>query len=94
VTQSGVDVGFADRAMPTQLFENLLKLVAELWKHKIKRGGASIPDSARVSRVGFDVAAKQALLVRYSTMKFHVTKVRHREHAPARHARRVRCPES
>src|SRR6266404_9894493 len=35
LTQRSVHVGFADNAVPTQILENLLKLVAELWKHAV-----------------------------------------------------------
>src|SRR4029453_7972852 len=37
LTQRGVDIRFANRAVAAQLFENLLQLVAELWKHRIRR---------------------------------------------------------
>jgi hypothetical protein len=33
VAQCSVDVRLADNAVPTEFFENLLKLIAELWKH-------------------------------------------------------------
>src|SRR4029077_12031973 len=33
LTQRGVHVRFADDAVPTQILENFLKLIAELWKH-------------------------------------------------------------
>src|SRR6266478_2049124 len=35
LTQRSVHVGFADNAVPTQILENFLKLVAELWKHSL-----------------------------------------------------------
>src|SRR5437773_8791540 len=35
LTQRSVHVGFADNAVPTQILENFLKLVAELWKHAV-----------------------------------------------------------
>src|SRR5438067_11946293 len=35
LTQSSVDIRFADNPMPTELFENFLKLVAKLWKHNV-----------------------------------------------------------
>src|SRR5207247_6149368 len=44
LTQRGVDISFAERAVPTQLFEDILKLVAELWKHDLKvlRGASGV----------------------------------------------------
>src|SRR5437773_2393312 len=36
LAQCSVDVGFADNAVSTQVFENFLKLVAELLKHDAK----------------------------------------------------------
>src|SRR5882724_1801917 len=44
--QRSVDIRFADRAVATQLFENLLQLIAEFWKHKLLRNskaGSSRP---------------------------------------------------
>src|SRR5437762_10991403 len=35
LTQRGVHVRFADNAVPTQILENFLKLVAKLWKHAV-----------------------------------------------------------
>ena len=35
LTQRSVHVGFADNAVPTQVLENFLKLVAKLWKHGV-----------------------------------------------------------
>ena len=34
LAQRSVDVRFADNAVPTEIFENLLKFVAKLRKHK------------------------------------------------------------
>src|SRR4029077_9379893 len=35
LTKSSIDVRLADNAMSPELFENLLKLVAKLWKHDL-----------------------------------------------------------
>src|SRR4029077_12146197 len=35
LTKSSIDVRLADNAMSPELFENLLKLVAKLWKHNL-----------------------------------------------------------
>src|SRR5262245_4076782 len=35
LAQRGIDVRLADDAMPTEIFENLLKFVAKLWKHSV-----------------------------------------------------------
>src|SRR5262249_42248893 len=35
LAQSSVDIRLADNPMPTEIFENLLKLVAKLWKHNL-----------------------------------------------------------
>src|SRR5437899_6987437 len=47
LTQSGVDIRLADNAMPTELLENFLKLVAKLWKHHHRRSASSRPAFAR-----------------------------------------------
>src|SRR5436190_2479185 len=39
LAQRGVDVRFADRAVATQLFENVLELIAELRKHNVSSLG-------------------------------------------------------
>src|SRR5438067_8248974 len=43
LTQSSVDIRFADNPMPTELFENFLKFVAKLWKHHHRRSASSRP---------------------------------------------------
>src|SRR5438552_18456321 len=41
VAQCSVDVRFADNPVPTEFFENLLKLVAKLWNSDVIKGRTS-----------------------------------------------------
>src|SRR4029450_3120209 len=55
MAQCGIDVRFADRAMTTQLFENVLKFVRKLGKHddkKLNIAPRHFPGGASVSHAG------------------------------------------
>src|SRR5207245_577668 len=86
LAQRCVDIRLADYAMPSELFENFLKLVAKLWKHNLITRPPGARSAAREARalpgIIFLVLAAATLSLRSRLLRFR------RSNAP-----RPSCPQ-